>query len=58
MSELLDWAGALVRLALPLSVAGVLVWFAWHLVGRRVVRAVRIRHLRDRREAEEAARRE
>jgi F0F1-type ATP synthase membrane subunit b/b' len=45
--ELLMAAGAVI----------VLVWFVWSFVLRRYWRALRMRHARERREIEEAARR-
>jgi hypothetical protein len=53
MSEL----GGLFELLLAVGVAVTLVWFVWSVFVRRYWRAVRMRHARERREMEDAARR-
>ena len=45
------------ELLMALGAAMVLLWFVWSVFVRRYWRAVRMRHARDRREMEEAARR-
>ena len=51
-----DLAGV-IELAIAAGVALVLLWFVWSVVMRRYWRIVRMRHARERREMEEAARR-
>ncbi|MBI2679117.1 MAG: hypothetical protein HYX28_10080 [Candidatus Koribacter versatilis] len=50
-------AGGLFLLLLAIGVAMALLWFVWSVVLRRYWRVVRMRHARERREMEEAARR-
>ncbi|MDP9266717.1 MAG: hypothetical protein M3P27_00140 [Acidobacteriota bacterium] len=47
----------LIELAMAAGVAMVLLWFVWSVFLRRYWRVLRMRHARDRREMEEAARR-
>jgi hypothetical protein len=49
--------GGLFLALLAIAVAIALLWFVWSVVLRRYWRAMRMRHARDRREMEEAARR-
>ena len=46
-----------IELLMAAGVGLVLLWFLWSLLGRRYWRIVRMRHFRERREMEEAARR-
>jgi hypothetical protein len=58
MGKLLDNFAAVWNLALLLAAAGVLIWFLYWVLLRRLLRARKIAHARERRMLREAAERE